>query len=320
MFPDLLFLDKKDEKNLHYIVGHIENGQLNGYGRDTIVNNGVSLSSIGYFKNGKLEGTGKKVIDGKINEFGFYKDEELINLEEFKAKAHQKIIPEIEEERYVFVDSILYYTSDDPDNLNGLALLECNKFKVFFISGQNRIIEGETTYLKYLNYENNKPVGVEIRVLTTKEKGSNIDSYFRIDDTITYALVNYPDWGYKLLEWENIDIRQGTELLSSGSIEISSSVKIKLPLSIKTLEADVFVSTLKHFFVEAFYEGTIENFKKIKEGKDETVVTEDWYGYYYHNSERYDSYNKHTSWAHGSRFLLIHCTDGDIGPTDETYW
>ena len=69
--------------------------------------------------------------------------------------------------------------------------------------------------------------------------------------------------------------------------------------------------------VEVYYDGTIEEWKQIEKGRNETKTVEDWYGYYYHNSDRYETYNQHYSWRNKTEIPIIHCTDGDYLDKEE---
>jgi len=113
------------------------------------------------------------------------------------------------------------------------------------------------------------------------------------------------------------NIERGTTILKTGAVSANEDVELHLPNSIRRLEAfcisGILINKLGNKLT-VYYDGTIDQWKAIIKGKCEYEVREDWYGYYYHNSDRYETVLVYTPFFHTDIYLepTIICKDGEI--------
>ena len=310
MFPKAIIQERTSALTYKAKIGEITDGKLMGYGKILSVNEGHTEALLGRFENDLLEGVGVSFSGKSISGMGLYAKGKPININEFLAKANKKIIPELKNHNYTFVDAILYYLGNDPEKINGPTILLADEVIVYFISGNKRE-KGQVRLARLEEYENGKPVGLFVEEFIDKDGRAQHSFEHHIDSRPLSILFDRVDADAREFEWKEMTINDGVKAIKSGSLTLNTSVILHLPKSVAKLEDKVFNSG-GPFFVEVFYDGTIEEWKAIEKGKEETVTEEDWYGYYYHNAERYSTYTKTIPWSEGADFVLIHCSDGDL--------
>ena len=108
-------------------------------------------------------------------------------------------------------------------------------------------------------------------------------------------------------------VSQGVEVIEPNAFKAEENATIHLPKSVKEIANDAFTAVNPDIVIEVFYEGTMEEWKKVKKGLIRIRYVEDWYGYYYHNTDRYEEIQDYFSWITNCKTpVMIHCADGDI--------
>ena len=317
MFPKAVYVYNNSMDDYHVLIGNIVDNKLEGYGKEIIQNGEEQRMTFGEFKNGVLNGLAVKFINNNCVEAGLYIDNKYIDVEEFKKDANQKMIGEANRMGYDYANCVLYYHGDDPNNLNGYALLACEEMVVHFITGK-QYVKGERSCYQFIKYENNQEVGFSTYKCFVKDKGYYFNHFIYEKKNVYLELITDNRHGSELFEWEKVEVSEGVTKLSSQFHKANSSVILYLPKSIKTLKNDVIYSK-NDYLLEVYYSGTKEEWNHIEKGIKETYGTEDWYGYYYHNSERYGVSQRFKDWAKNAIHILIHCSDGDIETYDRSY-
>ena len=317
MYLKTLFIYKNSDKDYHLIVGErIEGDKLNGYGKDIRVEGDDSVIFVGKFKEGELDGIGAKIKNGVAVESGLYRNGTLVSIEEFKNGAKMKIIKESEKYGHKYRDCELYYHEGDKDHISGYALLVCEKTIVHFISG-NQIVKGDRSCLAFGEYKDNKEIGLKAFINYSKDKGVTYDYFYDRYDRAFAVFVN-KDHEARLFDWEKVEVAEGVETLEKGFLKPSKSTILYLPHSVKKI-CDSAVFSKENYYLEVFYDGSLEDWEKIEKGREEWGTREDFYGYYYHNSERYVPEKNYYNWARNTEFIAIHCNDGELLTYDNSY-
>lgn len=118
-----------------------------------------------------------------------------------------------------------------------------------------------------------------------------------------------------------VEIRPSLKVIKKDFFNVMEDVEIHIPLAVKEIEADAFICEEMHNIinVDFFYDGTIEEWNTIKKGTTEEKTTEDWYGHYYHNADRYETAIYYYSWFkhYSATKVIIHCKDGDSIQDDQ---
>ncbi len=317
MYLNTKFLFDNGESDYRAIIGlSITDGKLNGPGKDVTVSGDRTTVIIGTFKDGILNGIGAKIENDICVESGLYKDGVLIGAEAFKLGAKKTVVRSAEKYGYKYVKCDLYYHDGEEGNINGYTLLVCDKMVRHFISG-NEIVQGERSCLVFAEYKDNEPIKLIAFENFEKGKGVTHDYYinYPFDETLPFW---NKEFARRFFEWKTVNVDMGTESLPKGFINAQENVILHLPHSIKKLD-DAVVSSKQDYYLEVFYEGTKEEWEQIEKGRYEYGVTEDFYGYYYHNSERYVPRRDYFDWAKKAVFIVIHCLDGDIFTHDRSY-
>lgn len=291
-------------------------GKLDGYAKDITVSGDHTHVVLGQFKDGLLNGIGVKLENGVCIESGLYEDGRLVDIEAFKASAKKTIVEKTEKYGITYVDSELFYQGESEKGKEGYALLVCDKLVRYFITGE-QVIKGERSCLSFMEYKNGEQVGIIAFINHSKEKGTTYDYYVDYSDRLTGIIAN-KDVHPRFFEWKNRKVKEGTTVLKKGYMRAKSSIVLHLPSSIEQLEDSVIASKEK-YYLEVYYEGSQEEWNNIEKGRYEDGVTEDFYGYYYHNSERYVPTRNHYDWAKNAEVIIIHCSDGDILTHDTSY-
>lgn len=317
MYLNTKFVFDHGDGDYRVIVGEsIDEDRLNGMGKDITVNGGTTTVVIGTFKEGRLNGIGAKIVNGVCVESGLYQDGKLIDAEAFKKNAKKTIVPETEKYGRKYVDSVLYYHEGEEGNVSGYTLLVCDTMVVHFIGGNQRV-KGERSCLRYAEFKGNEPIGLMAFENYAKGEGASHDYLFDKYDDRLLAFWNV-DVEKRLFMWKAIRVEEGTKSLPKGFLNAGESIVLYLPRSIEKLE-DGAVSGKKPYYMEVFYEGTKEEWEKIEKGRYETYEYEDFYGYYYHNSERYCVSRRYFDWVRNAPLVVIHCLDGDTLTHDRSY-
>ena len=266
-----------------YEYGYFKDDLLTNLSRRERRLNQDILKEVGEFKEGQLNGIGYKANVKGIFEFGLYKDGNLLSYEDAIKDLKIANAKDFKLGELSFGDVSIYYN----DSMS--------------------IIKGDNSLL-YIMVKDHKYYGLGIGEVNNQKE----QLYF--DPNEDYLLVN---WRFRSLS-KTVRIREGVVNLKKiyGG---KNDVIIYIPKTVKKI-ADNAVFNSDYFEkikVEVYYDGTIEEWKQIEKGRTETKTVEDWYGYYYHNSDRYETYNQHYSWRDKTEIPIIHCTDGDYLDKEE---
>lgn len=314
MHPKLYFINKKDDNNYHYIAGEIENDVLNGYGRECIKEGKIEYNYVGKFKNGKLNGIGAIYLDDKLLEFGFYEDGKLIDIEEYKNKTNRVQVEDFRYYNKKFKNIYAYGECYDFNNAEGYVYIESDETIEIGFYYEEKLVKGNRCIKQFYNYKDNKPYDLRLTYYEDKKEHKEIvNLYLYQDDVFLQALLEGRRFNYHKLIFDEIKIEEGTKILTTHSINIKGSVIIHLPHSIETLEKEVFNYETFCYYVEVYYDGTKEEWNKIKKGG--TKIEERSLGgtsYYYHGDDSYYLEEVEVSWAYMSDIVVVHCKDGDI--------
>ena len=115
-----------------------------------------------------------------------------------------------------------------------------------------------------------------------------------------------------------LEISKAVKIIQKDFFNVEENIEIHIPATIEAIEEDAF--SLKDdspsYHVDIFYDGTLEQWNHLKKGLMEEKTEEDWYGYYYHNTSRYETSCIYYSWFknHYKGIVVIHCLDGDTKP------
>ena len=114
-----------------------------------------------------------------------------------------------------------------------------------------------------------------------------------------------------------IRIQDGTEVLATNEIVLEEGQDLFLPRSIKRLEAGCVTTSSVGVLRDSqtiHFDGTAEEWGKIIKGSCEWKADEDWYGYYYHNTDRYEVYLAYIPFWNTNRIFKVKviCKDGEF--------
>lgn len=114
-----------------------------------------------------------------------------------------------------------------------------------------------------------------------------------------------------------IRIEDWKETLVTDEVEANEDLDLYLPRSLARLEASCVSGKLSgklHNNLTVHYNGTKEEWDKIVKGNCEWITQEDWYGYYYHNAPRYETFLEYHPFWHVDVFnnVMIICHDGEF--------
>lgn len=234
------------------------------------------LKEVGVFKKGLLNGVGYKANFKDIFEFGLYKDGNLLSFEEAIKGKKSVNIKDFKLGDFSFGDAWVYYN----DSMS--------------------IVKGDNSIL-YIMVKDKKYCGLGIAEINNQKE------LFYFDPVDSCVLVN---WRFRSIA-KTVRIRKGTVNLKEiygGKYDVN----IYIPNTVKKI-ADHVVYNSDYFEkikVDVYYDGTMEEWNNIERGRWETKTTEDWYGYYYHNTDRYETYDMYIPWFNKTELPVIHCLDG----------
>ena len=115
-----------------------------------------------------------------------------------------------------------------------------------------------------------------------------------------------------------LEVSRSLKVIQKDFFNIEEDIEIHILLNIEMIEEDAF--SLKDdspsYHVDIFYDGTLAQWNNLKKGLIEEKTTEDWYGYYYHNTSRYETSRIYYSWFknYHKGIVIIHCLDGETKP------
>lgn len=110
-----------------------------------------------------------------------------------------------------------------------------------------------------------------------------------------------------------VKIEEGTTILKKRSILVTEDLELYLPHSLTRMESGaIYAGWFKHYKVNVYYNGTMEEYKNILKGDCEKVVVHDEYGAYYHHAPEYEICLYFYNWYHYDSFdkPVINCLDG----------
>lgn len=234
------------------------------------------LKEVGVFKKGLLNGVGYKANFKGIYEFGLYKNGNLLSFDEAIKGKKSVNIKDFKLGDFSFGDAWVYYN----DSMS--------------------IAKGDNSLL-YIMVKDKKYCGLGIAEINNQKE------LFYFDPIDSCVLVN---WRFRSIA-KTVRIRKGTVNLKEiygGKYDVN----IYIPNTVKKI-ADHAVYNSDYFEkikVDVYYDGTMEEWNNIERGRWETKTTEDWYGYYYHNTDRYETYDMYIPWFNKTELPIIHCLDG----------
>ena len=292
-------LYERGEDDFSFQAGYFENDLLNGPGRETIVSpdeKGYMKKSItrrGFFKDGKLHGLGFINELGKDLVFGFFENGELVPLEEWKRRFTpvQHYYRDARE-----TNPTQYYGEMLDGRFVGKGVFLCNE------------VSRDLAY--YFQTPSNGEKGPSFFV--RKFNSVISENWFDIEEGIEEQLDDIT-YNFRAERKKVIHIKEGTEMIQKGFYSSSESLELYIPRSVKRIEHSSIGSARRYrdINVDVFYSGTKEEWEAIDRGDYEMRTEEDWYGYYYHNSERYSTYRAYLCWFYGVKNdkVTIHCLD-----------
>ena len=116
---------------------------------------------------------------------------------------------------------------------------------------------------------------------------------------------------------KEIRIEPNCEIIEKHSCLADKDLLLYIPISVKRIKhlaIDGSAHGKTKYQLHIFYEGTFEEWKQILKGTLHYVTIEDWYGYYYHNTSRYDVGIEYLKFYNDNLFEIpiIHCSDGEF--------
>ncbi|MCR5348029.1 MAG: hypothetical protein K6E59_00235 [Bacilli bacterium] len=121
------------------------------------------------------------------------------------------------------------------------------------------------------------------------------------------------DVPFRRFHFEDVTVPQGKTSINGTLYDGFYSVRLYLPKSVQKINPYAITEPKKWMrFVEIFYEGTKEEWGKIDKEKTYSESHEDWYGSYYHGSDRYVGGEKTDTFPAKCSLIAVHCSDGDI--------
>ena len=115
-----------------------------------------------------------------------------------------------------------------------------------------------------------------------------------------------------------LEISRSLEIIKTDFFNVYEDIEIHIPKNVLQIDEDAFrfEDDSPSYNVDIYYDGTIEEWNHLKKGLIEEKITEDWYGYYYHNGPRYETSRIYYSWFRNyyKGVVIIHCLDGETKP------
>ena len=301
-----------------YELGHFVDGALEGVGcrEDATCTGGAKAnrSEFGLFHNGLLDGPG--VIEDSKHGFtiGYFEHGKIVNPEDlqgFEVESMKDI--DFEANHHYLVTGVKRYTKKTEDGTIEMVFGTFSHIRQYFMSGPK--IEPLNYPFPYAHLtlkdgdEEIFSIATRVNNMGTSFVGIKTKDGFCTRSTPYDVRV----CSFRKYHFEDVRVRQGTETIDKVIYKGYYSVRLFLPRSVKRIIPDA-ISEADHFlrFVEVFYDGTKEEWEKIIKDDTITETTEDWYGYYYHNSERYETHTVHSVFPKMCKILAVHCADGDI--------
>ena len=294
----------KGQKDFFFRAGHFQNGLLNGPGRESErVSDpnglfGIRMTTrIGMYKDGLLDGVGIVNVDNEET-FGFFEKGVMSPLEEWTSRYPNPSQVNYKDQQNGDVNPCLYYGESDESKKATHGVFLCHE------------VSRELAY--YFDKDEATKSFFFIR------KFNSVVSYNFFGDVPDdmKSPLEYVYYNFRASKVKDVKAKQGTKILPKGFCRSNESLRIHFPASLEKIEPSAVFSRDRFYEIklEVFFEGTMEQWRAIEKGEDYYETVEDWYGYYYHNSSRYDTVKKHKPWFFGveNGKVIVHCQDGDL--------
>lgn len=306
---------RRADNDCRYEIGEFKDGKLNGYGKIVEIRpaNGskgeCKETTFGYFVDGNPDGIYARWLDDQIKEAGFFRDGTFIGAYEFTQSHISKPAEDFDYDYSLFLHAKLFHEGAAPEDVQGLCLLYADETYDSQTHRGGPTHKGWEYY--YGIYHHDHP---EVMIHFVDARRNLHRSAKLAIDSDDQELQNRfsLDWDYRILETEEIWVEQGTESVEKTLYSGQRNLILHLPHSLKKLGGEIIDGPYRlHISVEVYYDGTIAEWDAIPKGETVHKVEEDWYGYYYHNAERYSEYTQTIKWATCVDSIVVHCKDGD---------
>lgn len=307
---------KDNGKNDHvFIAGEIKNNQLNGWGLEEVATPEGTKKTYGHFVDGKLDDVG--VIESidrskgvSIVEYGFYMHGEHIDDEAFmKMAKEEKVMETIAKFNLDFTNVSKYFLAREDDKSSGLRLVYSHQTRQY---GNTDNDYKNHVFKEYQCISRGKVVGFSFSIMLHPKYQTRYRFTSFEENQLFYEMLD-DDWGYTSTQSKEIFIQEGTEVIKRNTFTGTENVVIHIPSSVTTIEEQAINPKKKHY-VEVYYDGTKEEWERIKKGHCESWCEDDPY--------RVGMGTSHTirvDWAVHNHKITIHCLDGDIIDKDHSY-
>ncbi|MCR4910910.1 MAG: hypothetical protein K5925_00040 [Bacilli bacterium] len=290
----------------HFEVGAFKDGKLEGLGKIEYFNNDKKHSFVGFFSNGELNGLGVHLVDDDIVEYGVYDNGQLVDLNDFLAGASFNEIVELNFDKTNY-KNVREYRKE------GISVVFFEKVEAYSFMESKTVIADSKRKVIHFVHEDWPCFYIDI----VSEKGYNspFKFFYFGDIEKEFEEMLSKGWNHHILMPIEIKIIEGKEEILENLYSGDHSVKLYLPRSIKKLGPNIITPEYNRdhkVLVEVFYQGTKEEWNAIIKGETVTHEREDWYGYYYHNTERYEKWDEYIPWVTNYKKLTIHCSDSEI--------
>ncbi len=300
-------------------AGHFKDDALEGVGlKEESHSSGgkvIIQSEFGLFHDGLLEGPGF-IGDSrhKVSMIGYFEKGKLVNPEDLQGFSIESIEDiHLDTYRHFIVTGVKRYVKKTEYGTIEMVFGQHTHLVSNTFGGPvTEPLKYPFPYVRLALRDEKEEV---FSVLTTMNDMGN--SYLKISTNNDLAERDSPYLDplcrFRKYVFEDVRVAKGRQSIDETIYSGPYSVRLFLPHSVKKIIPRA-LSEAKHFvrLVEVFYDGTKEEWEKIIKDDSRSVTTEDWYGYYYHNAERYSSYDVYSTFPEMGKLIAVHCVDGDI--------
>ena len=314
-----LILTKDNAEGFEYRFGKFKDGKLNGVGKKvsaSIRNSSVFLDyyAMGEFQDDELNGIGELTKDSRYVHVGMFKNGEPIAVDEYIKGLSSREVSAVEFDNSKYSGKEYY-----SDPMEGYHVIICDKVLVHYISEGPKEEDSPYSYYRFMYLHEGKEVGLSISFLLGNKDNAifkktiglrlpeetSTDQYLLLEN----VLRKY-SWNFRgLIYSKEVKVEEGTQRVTETIYAGKDGVTIYLPKGIEYLGPSI-VKGMEYIFVNVYFDGTIDEWNKIKKGKTEMCVIDEptWY-YYHHDSIPTEEF---IDWASGAWKVFVHCLDGDI--------
>ena len=305
--------------NYSFEAGHFKDDALEGVGlkEESHFSGGkvIIQSEFGLFRGGLLEGPGF-IGDSrhKVSVIGYFEKGKLVNPEDLQGFSIESIEDiHLDTYRHFIVTGVKRYVKKaEYGTIEMVFGQHTHLVRDTFGGPVTEPLKYPFPYVRLALWDEKEEV---FSVLTTMNDMGNDYLKISTNNGLAERTSPYLDSLCRFRKYvlEDVRVAKGTQSIDGTIYSGPYSVRLFLPRSVKKINPNA-LAEAEHFvrLVEVFYDGTKEEWGKIVKDGSRSVTTEDWYGYYYHNAERYSTYDVHSTFPETGKIIAVHCVDGDI--------